>query len=45
MKEEKHKYSDGFGSFRHSKEEQKSGLKENTQVMSLKEKSKEDSSN
>ncbi len=44
VKEEKHKYSDGFGSFRHSKEEQKSGLKENTQVMSLKEKSKEDSS-
>lgn len=44
VKEEKHKYPDGFGSFRHSKEEQKSGLKEITQVMSLKEKSKEDSS-
>uniref|UniRef100_A0A673GHJ5 Ankyrin repeat domain-containing protein 11 n=1 Tax=Sinocyclocheilus rhinocerous TaxID=307959 RepID=A0A673GHJ5_9TELE len=44
VKEEKHKYLDGFGSFRHSKEEQKSGLKENTQVTSLKEKSKEDNS-
>ncbi|XP_051565053.1 ankyrin repeat domain-containing protein 11-like [Myxocyprinus asiaticus] len=43
VKEEKHKYSDGFGSFRHSKEEQKYCLKENTQVTSLKEKSKEDS--
>ncbi|KTG04714.1 hypothetical protein cypCar_00017641 [Cyprinus carpio] len=36
--------NNGFGSFRHSKEEQKSGLKEITQVTSLKEKSKEDGS-
>ncbi|TSK20065.1 Ankyrin repeat domain-containing protein 11 [Bagarius yarrelli] len=43
VKEEKHKYSDGVGSFRHTKDEQKSGLKESPQFINLKEKSKEDS--
>lgn len=43
VKEEKHKYSDGVMSFRHTKDEQKSGLKESPQFTNLKEKSKEDS--
>ncbi|XP_061078033.1 ankyrin repeat domain-containing protein 11-like [Conger conger] len=43
VKEDKHKYTDGFGSFKNLKEDQKSGLKENPHVISLKEKSKEDS--
>ncbi|KAJ8343731.1 hypothetical protein SKAU_G00310600 [Synaphobranchus kaupii] len=43
VKEEKHKYTDGFSSFKHLKDDQKSGLKENPHVISLKEKSKEDS--
>ncbi|KAG9341376.1 hypothetical protein JZ751_019482, partial [Albula glossodonta] len=42
-KEDKHKYTDGFSSFKHLKEDQKSGLKESPHVISLKEKSKEDS--
>ncbi|KAL4630281.1 ankyrin repeat domain-containing protein 11-like [Arapaima gigas] len=42
VKEEKHKYSDGFASFKHSKEDLKSGLKESLQVTNLKEKSKDD---
>ncbi|XP_062845922.1 ankyrin repeat domain-containing protein 11 [Trichomycterus rosablanca] len=41
-REEKHKYSDGLGFFRHGKDDQKFGLKENPQVTSLKEKTKED---
>ncbi|KAG7473582.1 hypothetical protein MATL_G00097360 [Megalops atlanticus] len=41
-KDEKHKYTDGFSALKH-KEDQKSGLKESPHVISLKEKSKEDS--
>ncbi|KAM9410334.1 ankyrin repeat domain-containing protein 11 isoform 2-T2 [Pholidichthys leucotaenia] len=43
MKEEKNKYIDGFGSFKHSKEDAKPGLKDSPQVSVLKDKSKEDS--
>uniref|UniRef100_A0A8C5DQP4 Ankyrin repeat domain-containing protein 11 n=1 Tax=Gouania willdenowi TaxID=441366 RepID=A0A8C5DQP4_GOUWI len=43
MKDEKNKYIDGFGSFKHSKEDIKSGLKESPQVNVLKDRSKEDS--
>ncbi|XP_059179958.1 ankyrin repeat domain-containing protein 11 isoform X2 [Centropristis striata] len=43
IKEEKNKYIDGFGSFKHSKEDVKSGLKDSPQVTVLKERSKEDS--
>ncbi|XP_035252537.1 ankyrin repeat domain-containing protein 11-like [Anguilla anguilla] len=43
VKEDKHRYTDGFSSFKHLKEDQKSGLKESPHVISLKEKSKEDS--
>ncbi|XP_047436796.1 ankyrin repeat domain-containing protein 11 isoform X2 [Mugil cephalus] len=43
MKEEKNKYVDGFGSFKHSKEDVKSGLKDSPQVTVLKDRSKEDS--
>ncbi|XP_039974516.1 ankyrin repeat domain-containing protein 11 isoform X1 [Xiphias gladius] len=43
MKEEKNKYIDGFGSFKHSKEDVKSGLKDSPQVTVLKDRSKEDS--
>ncbi|XP_032374134.1 ankyrin repeat domain-containing protein 11 isoform X2 [Etheostoma spectabile] len=43
IKEEKNKYIDGFGSFKHSKEDVKSGLKDSPQVTVLKERSKEES--
>ncbi|KAM9860820.1 ankyrin repeat domain-containing protein 11 isoform 2-T2 [Aulostomus maculatus] len=43
MKEEKNKHIDGFGSFKHTKEDVKSGLKESPQVTVLKERSKEES--
>uniref|UniRef100_A0A8C7XUG6 Ankyrin repeat domain-containing protein 11 n=1 Tax=Oryzias sinensis TaxID=183150 RepID=A0A8C7XUG6_9TELE len=43
LKEEKNKYMDGFGSFKHSKEDVKSGLKDSPQVTVLKERSKEQS--
>ncbi|XP_045887974.1 ankyrin repeat domain-containing protein 11 isoform X2 [Micropterus dolomieu] len=43
MKEEKIKYIDGFGSFKHSKEDVKSGLKDSPQVTVLKDRSKEES--
>ncbi|KAK7913241.1 hypothetical protein WMY93_013452 [Mugilogobius chulae] len=43
IKEEKNKYIDGFGSFKHTKEEIKSGLKDSLQLTVLKERSKEDS--
>ncbi|XP_033842351.1 ankyrin repeat domain-containing protein 11 isoform X1 [Periophthalmus magnuspinnatus] len=43
MKEEKNKYIDGFGSFKHSKEDIKAGLKDSPQLTVLKERSKEDS--
>uniref|UniRef100_UPI0037E7143D ankyrin repeat domain-containing protein 11 n=1 Tax=Semicossyphus pulcher TaxID=241346 RepID=UPI0037E7143D len=43
IKEEKNKYIDGFGSFKHSKEDVKSGLKDSPQVTVLKDRSKEDS--
>uniref|UniRef100_A0A3Q3WXK0 Ankyrin repeat domain-containing protein 11 n=1 Tax=Mola mola TaxID=94237 RepID=A0A3Q3WXK0_MOLML len=43
MKEEKNKYIDGFGSFKHSKEDVKSGLKDSPQVTVLKDRSKEES--
>ncbi|CAL1603752.1 unnamed protein product [Knipowitschia caucasica] len=43
IKEEKNKYIDGFGSFKHSKEEIKAGLKDSPQLTVLKERSKEDS--
>ncbi|XP_040898408.1 ankyrin repeat domain-containing protein 11 isoform X2 [Toxotes jaculatrix] len=43
MKDEKNKYIDGFGSFKHSKEDVKSGLKDCPQVTVLKDRSKEDS--
>lgn len=43
IKEEKNKYIDGFGSFKHSKEDVKSGSKESPQVTTLKDRSKEDS--
>ncbi|TNN80518.1 Ankyrin repeat domain-containing protein 11 [Liparis tanakae] len=43
IKEEKTKYIDGFGSFKHSKEDVKSGLKDSPQVTVLKDRSKEES--
>ncbi|XP_046897397.1 ankyrin repeat domain-containing protein 11 [Hypomesus transpacificus] len=43
IKEDKHKYVDNCGSFKHSKEDIKSGLKESPQITNLKERSKEDS--
>ncbi|XP_026176073.1 ankyrin repeat domain-containing protein 11 isoform X2 [Mastacembelus armatus] len=43
LKEEKNKYIDGFGSFKHSKEDVKSGLKDSPQVTVLKDRSKEES--
>uniref|UniRef100_A0A673A0B5 Ankyrin repeat domain-containing protein 11 n=1 Tax=Sphaeramia orbicularis TaxID=375764 RepID=A0A673A0B5_9TELE len=43
VKEEKNKYIDGFGSFKHSKEDVKSGLKDSPQLTVLKDRSKEDS--
>ncbi|XP_044062112.1 ankyrin repeat domain-containing protein 11 isoform X2 [Siniperca chuatsi] len=43
IKEEKNKYIDGFGSFKHSKEDVKSGLKDSPQVNVLKDRSKEES--
>lgn len=43
LKEEKSKYIDGFGSFKHSKEDVKSGLKDSPQVTILKDRSKEES--
>ncbi|KAM6942812.1 ankyrin repeat domain-containing protein 11 isoform 2-T2 [Xenentodon cancila] len=43
MKEEKSKYIDSFGSFKHSKEDVKSGLKDSPQVTVLKDRSKEQS--
>uniref|UniRef100_A0A8C9XUK3 Ankyrin repeat domain-containing protein 11 n=1 Tax=Sander lucioperca TaxID=283035 RepID=A0A8C9XUK3_SANLU len=43
IKEEKNKYIDGFGSFKHSKEDVKSGLKDSPQVTVLKDRSKEES--
>ncbi|KAF6715671.1 Ankyrin repeat domain-containing protein 11 [Oryzias melastigma] len=43
IKEEKNKYIDGFGSFKHSKEDVKSGLKDSPQVTILKDRSKEQS--
>ncbi|XP_042275959.1 ankyrin repeat domain-containing protein 11 isoform X1 [Thunnus maccoyii] len=43
IKEEKNKYMDGFGSFKHSKEDVKSGLKDGPQVTVLKDRSKEES--
>lgn len=43
IKEEKNKYMDGFGSFKHSKEDTKSGLKDSPQVTVIKDRSKEDS--
>ncbi|XP_058486178.1 ankyrin repeat domain-containing protein 11 isoform X2 [Solea solea] len=43
IKEEKNKYLDGFGSFKHSKEDIKSGLKDSPQITVLKDRSKEDS--
>ncbi|KAJ8249211.1 hypothetical protein GJAV_G00232360 [Gymnothorax javanicus] len=43
IKEDKHKYTDSFSLLKHLKEDQKSGLKESSHVISLKEKSKEDS--
>ncbi|RXM99819.1 Ankyrin repeat domain-containing protein 11 [Acipenser ruthenus] len=41
-KEEKHKHADSFGSFKHSKEDQKLGLKDIPQVTGLKEKPKDE---
>ncbi|XP_029000698.1 ankyrin repeat domain-containing protein 11 isoform X2 [Betta splendens] len=43
LKEEKNKYIDGFGSFKHSKEDVKSGLKDSPQVTILKDRSKDES--
>ncbi|KAF7664709.1 hypothetical protein LDENG_00167700 [Lucifuga dentata] len=43
IKEEKNKYIDGFGSFKHSKEDVKSGTKESPQITTLKDRSKEES--
>ncbi|XP_014863420.1 PREDICTED: ankyrin repeat domain-containing protein 11 isoform X1 [Poecilia mexicana] len=43
VKEEKNKYMDGFGSFKHSREDVKSGLKDSPQLTVLKERSKEQS--
>lgn len=43
VKEEKNKYMDGFGSFKHSKEDVKSGLKDSPQLTVLKDRSKEQS--
>ncbi|KAF3686530.1 Ankyrin repeat domain-containing protein 11 [Channa argus] len=43
LKDEKTKYIDGFGSFKHSKEDVKSGLKDSPQVTILKDRSKEES--
>lgn len=43
IKEEKNKYIDGFGSFKQSKEDLKSGLKDSPQITVLKDRSKEDS--
>uniref|UniRef100_A0A3Q0T4J1 Ankyrin repeat domain-containing protein 11 n=1 Tax=Amphilophus citrinellus TaxID=61819 RepID=A0A3Q0T4J1_AMPCI len=43
IKEEKNKCIDGFGSFKHSKEDVKAGLKDSPQVTVLKDRSKEDS--
>ncbi|XP_041835646.1 ankyrin repeat domain-containing protein 11 [Melanotaenia boesemani] len=43
LKEEKNKYIDGFGTFKHSKEDVKSGLKDSPQVTVLKDRSKEQS--
>uniref|UniRef100_A0A3P8YQ35 Ankyrin repeat domain-containing protein 11 n=1 Tax=Esox lucius TaxID=8010 RepID=A0A3P8YQ35_ESOLU len=43
VKEEKPKYTDGFGTLKHSKEDIKSGLKESPQMTNLKDRSKEDS--
>ncbi|CAN9507156.1 unnamed protein product [Ophioblennius macclurei] len=43
LKDEKNKYVDGFGSFKHAKEDVKSGLKDSPQVTVLKDRSKEDS--
>lgn len=42
IKEEKNKYIDVFGSFKHSKEDIKSGLKDSPQLTVLKERSKEE---
>ncbi|XP_015808822.3 ankyrin repeat domain-containing protein 11 [Nothobranchius furzeri] len=43
IKEEKNKYMDGFGSFKHSREDVKSALKDSPQITVLKERSKEQS--
>ncbi|KAM8877572.1 ankyrin repeat domain-containing protein 11 isoform 1-T3 [Synchiropus picturatus] len=43
VKEEKTKYTDGFGSFKHSKDDVKTGLKDSPQINVLKERSKDDS--
>ncbi|XP_037545746.1 ankyrin repeat domain-containing protein 11 isoform X2 [Nematolebias whitei] len=43
LKEEKNKYTDGFGSFKHSRDDVKSGLKDNLQFSVLKDRSKEQS--
>ncbi|KAM4592513.1 ankyrin repeat domain-containing protein 11 isoform 2-T2 [Odontesthes bonariensis] len=43
LKEEKNKYIDGFGAFKHSKEDVKLGLKDSPQVTVLKDRSKEQS--
>lgn len=43
IKEEKNKFVDGFGSFKHSKEDVKSGPKDSPQVTVLKDRSKEES--